>query len=138
MPIKPKYVECDHCGSSVTDYDMVDDQVMCVYCREFYKYEFKRSHHPLWLIQMSIERLESLIDKNQTEHLRLSQLNDANYPYCQHKLNCDTRERRMTQIDEFNDQYYDLHRFMKQLYKIARHKNMVKDAEKIAKYFKNR
>ena len=48
---------------------MVDDQVMCVYCREFYKYEFKRSHHPLWLIQMSIERLESLIDKNQTEHL---------------------------------------------------------------------
>jgi hypothetical protein len=130
------YVECDHCGSTVYLHDIIDDKITCKDCIEFFNYKFKRSHHPIWLIQMAIESLESKINKNQQEHIKLTLLDENAYPYCQHKLDSDSRQHRINQINEFLEQYYDLHEFLKQLYKIVRHKNMVEDAEQIVNYFK--
>lgn len=129
---------CDNCGNQVTNFDIVDDKILCIDCIDFHHYKFKRSHHPTWLVQMCIERLEEIINKNQKELVNLKQMEELELPYCHHKLSYDNRERSIKQINEFLEQYYDLHKFVKQLYQIVRHKQIEFDAKGIAEYLRKR
>ena len=133
-----KEYDCDYCGEPMNIWIEMDGKKVCEDCKDFIRYRFKRSHHLSWIIQMAIESLEDKIKKNQSEVIDLQAKIDAGMPFCHHKLNDDSREKRIKSINEFLEQYYDLHKWLKQMFKVVRHKHTLDFAADVARYMSTR
>ena len=135
------YEDCDFCGDKYTKGELARDEIdssllICDNCKDFYNTKFTRSHHYLWIIQFALDKLESQINKNQEELVKLNQFEDYELPYCHYKLESDSREKRIKSIEDFLEQYYAIHKYLKQMYKIARHQDTLSFAEAIANHLK--
>lgn len=130
--------ECNHCGdkTDITVDPNDKSKSICNACFEFYNTKFTRSHHYLWIIQFALDKLESQINKNQEELIKLQLLELEKLPYCHYKLDSDSREKRIESIEDFLEQYYAIHKYLKQMYKIARHQDTLSFAEAIANHLK--
>jgi hypothetical protein len=87
---------------------------------------------------MALDSLEDKINRNQKEVYELKALNDLGMPFYNYKLENESRQKRIDSINEFLDQYYDLHQWLKQMYKIVRHKHNIDFANDLAVFFRNR
>ena len=134
-----KTLDCDYCGESMNIWiEKENDKKICNDCNKFLRYKFKRSHHLSWIIRMALDSLEDKINRNQKELYELKTMNDLGMPFYSYKLESDTREKRIDSINEFLEQYYDIHEWLKQMFKIVRHKDSIDFANDLAIFFRNR
>lgn len=124
---------CPFCG----EHELIEGD-MCPDCTAFKNFKFSRPQHPVWLLQFLLDKLEEMIDRNQTKRLEYEDKAKAGFPMCKHTLSNDSWYKRIESIDEFLSQYYELHRVVLQLYKIVRNRQMEIDAEEIVNFLKNR
>lgn len=127
-----KEIRCAMCGShkmpKKKEYNKKD---ICGDCYKFINTKLSRSIHYIWMIQFALDKLEDLINKSQDEIVMNVAKEYENLPYHQYKLGDDSRAKRIKQSKEFLDQYYEIHAYLKQMYKIFRHQDMVQSAEAI-------
>ena len=146
MP-KKKIIEreervCSFCGEWIEDpnkiQSTIDNELICLDCSEFFNTKLERRVHYIWAISSALYRVEKLINEYQSRVIEMEQKEERQMPYCTHELSNDTREKRIKSLNEFLTQYYSIHKWLKQMYKIVKHKDMELSAEEIVSYLKSR
>jgi hypothetical protein len=136
-----KLKECSYCGQHKnSEIDVIEDpndanQNICSNCIDFFRYQFKRSHHKVWVIGFALNRLHEMIRKEQKKLTQLITEDELGIPFIS-KYENDTRQKRIDSCNEFLEQYYDLYKFINQMHRIVKHRDMIADANAIVNFLK--
>jgi len=127
-----KEITCAMCGNHEMAKNVIyNGKKICTDCYIFIDTKLSRNIHYIWMIQFALDKLEDMINKTQNEIIMNVAKEYEDLPYHQYKLDNDSREKRIKQSKEFLNQYYEIHTYLKQMYKIFRHQDMISSAEAI-------
>jgi hypothetical protein len=76
-----------------------------------------------------------MIRKEQKKLTQLITEDELGIPFIS-KYENDTRQKRIDSCNEFLEQYYDLYKFINQMHRIVKHRDMIADANAIVNFLK--